>query len=100
VETIDPTSPASPATRSAGAPPSDSQRYRVQRAVLFELLTVDAAAGGVSVGELSDRCGEEVTAIRDAVAALADVGLAETHGEAVSATRAASYFDALWPIVL
>jgi hypothetical protein len=68
--------------------------------VLFELLTVDASAGGASVGELSHRLGEEVTVVRDAAAALAEVGLAEIHGEAVSATRAASYFDALWPIVI
>ena len=83
---MEPTSPGSP-------------QYRIQRAVLLELLT-DAPPAGNSISALAVRLHEDQDNVRAAAAALAAAGLAEIEHDVVIATTAAAHFDALWPITI
>jgi hypothetical protein len=80
--------------RSADAPVPGSGAFRVQRAVLLELL-VDPPAAGDPIDALPRRLGAAPAEIAAAVAALVDAGAAETRAGFVSASAPAWYVASL-----
>ena len=76
--------------RTAAAPSPGSSAFRLQRAVLLELL-VDPPAAGDAIADLPRRLGAAPADVVAAVAALVDAGAAETRGDFVSASAPAWY---------
>jgi hypothetical protein len=82
------------AHRIAVAPTPGSAAFRVQRAVLLELL-VDPPAAGDPIEDLPRRLGAAPAEVAAAVAALVRAGAAETRAGFVSASSPAWYVAAL-----
>ncbi len=80
--------------RTAHAPRPGSAAFRVQRAVLLELL-VDPPAAGDPIEDLPRRLGAAPSDVAAAVAALVRAGAAETRAGFVSASSPAWYVAAL-----
>ena len=83
-----------PPFATADPPPPDSVAFRVQRAVLLELL-VDPPPAGDAIGELPRRLGERPGDVEAAVAALVRAGAAQADAGFVRATTATWYVAAL-----
>jgi hypothetical protein len=80
--------------RTADVPEPGSAAFRVQRAVLLELL-VDPPPAGDPVDELPLRLGATPAEIATAVAALVRAGAAETRAGNVCASSPVRYVAAL-----
>ncbi len=80
--------------RTAGVPHPDSPAFRVQRAVLLELL-VDPPEAGDPIGDLPRRLGATSRDVDAAVAALVRAGAAEARAGFVRASSPARYVAAL-----
>jgi hypothetical protein len=78
-------------------PHPGSLQYTAQRLVLLELV-VDPPAAGDRFDDLCEGVGLADVDGRDAVDALAAVGLAERRTDVVIASTAARYFEHLWPV--
>jgi hypothetical protein len=85
-------SPHPPA--SAEPPPPGGAPFRVQRAVLLELL-IDPPPCGDPIAELPRRLGERPDDVEAAIAALVRAGAAQAGAGFVRATAAAEYVAAL-----
>jgi hypothetical protein len=83
-----------PLVATAGPPPPGSARFRVQRAVLLELL-VDPPPAGDPIDELPRRLGERPADVEAAVAALVRAGAAQAGAGFVRATAPTHYVAAL-----
>ena len=82
------------AHRTAAAPPPGSSAFRVQRAVMLELL-VDPPAAGDRIADLPQRLGSSHADVAAAVSALVAAGAAETSAGFISASPPAFYVAAL-----
>jgi hypothetical protein len=82
------------AHRIERAPTPGSRAYRVQRALLLELV-IDAPPFGERIADLARRLELAPDDLRLAVAELAALGLATRSGDLVLATPAALRFEAL-----
>lgn len=80
--------------RTADAPEPGSAAFRVQRALLLELL-VDPPPAGDPIDELPLRLGAAPAEIATAVASLVRAGAAETRAGFVLATSPVRYLAAL-----
>jgi hypothetical protein len=80
--------------RTAAAPSPGSSAFRVQRAVLLELL-VDPPAAGDPIAELPRRLDAPPADVVAAVTALVAAGAAETRDGFVRASPSARYVAAL-----
>jgi hypothetical protein len=80
--------------RTADTPEPGSAAFRVQRAVLLELL-VDPPAAGDPIDELPLRLGAAPAEIATAIGALVRAGAAETRAGFVSASSPTWYVAAL-----
>ena len=78
-------------------PDPASLQYTAQRLVVLELV-VDPPAAGDRFDDLCEWVGLADVDGRDAVDALAAVGLAERRTDVVIASAAARYFEHLWPV--
>jgi hypothetical protein len=78
-------------------PDPGSVEYTAQRLVLLELL-VDPSAAGDCLEHLCETLGLPDVDADDAATALAAVGLAERRADVLLASRAARYFEHLWPV--
>jgi hypothetical protein len=83
-----------PPIATAAPPPPESPGFRVQRAVLLELL-VDPPPAGDPIDELPRRLGERPADVEAAVAALVRAGAAKAGAGFVCATSPARYVAAL-----
>jgi hypothetical protein len=78
-------------------PDPGSLEYSAQRLVLLELV-VDPPATGDQLDALCETIGLADVDALDAIEALTRTGLVERRAGVVLATRAARYFEHLWPV--
>ena len=76
-----------------------SLEYHAQKIVLLELV-VDPPDDGDRLAELIERLGLPPDSVEPAVSALEVIGLVAREDDVVRATRAARYFEYLWPVLL